>query len=323
MLKLRSLAVVLALPLAVSAADPALLQLMMPDAKVIAGLRVNQAKNSLFGQYVLSHMQIDSAGFQKFASETGFDPRADVSEIVMASSWKSGAPGNGWIVAARGTFDVPKILSAAQVNAGIVSTYQGVSLITLPSPPNSQLQNAIAFLDATLATMGDLDSVKAAVDRQKSQGPTAGAFSKAQDVSAKNDFWFVTLVAISEFSSVIPNADLGGAMQHNLLAGINQASGGVRFGDAVAVSLEAVARSDKDAQALVDVVKFFAGLVQLNREKNPEAGQVATLLDTLQASTTGNITTISLAIPELQLEQMLQTVQQNHQARKGAALPAN
>jgi hypothetical protein len=32
---------------------------------------------------------------------------------------------------------------------------------------------------------------------------------------------------------------------------------------------------------------------------------VATLLDTLQTSTAGNITTISLAIPEAQLEQLL------------------
>jgi hypothetical protein len=39
---------------------------------------------------------------------------------------------------------------------------------------------------------------------------------------------------------------------------------------------------------------------------------VATLLDTLQTSTAGNTTTISLAIPEQQLEQLLNTAQQTH-----------
>src|SRR5450755_169266 len=71
---------------AFAAADPALLRLLMPDAKVIAGLQVEQTKNSQFGQYVLSHMQVEDAGFKKFIAQTGFDPRRDVTEIVMASN---------------------------------------------------------------------------------------------------------------------------------------------------------------------------------------------------------------------------------------------
>ena len=94
-------------------------------------------------------------------------------------------------------------------------------------------------------------------------------------------------------------------MQGNLFAAINQASGGVRFGDTVTISAEAVTRSEKDAQALVDVVNSSPLLVQSNRQGNPAAGQVATLLDSLQTSTAGNTTTISLAIPEQQLEQLL------------------
>jgi hypothetical protein len=50
--------------------------------------------------------------------------------------------------------------------------------------------------------------------------------------------------------------------------------------------------------------------VQLNRQNNPAAGQVATLLDTLETSTVGNTTTISLAIPERQLEQLLNSARQ-------------
>jgi hypothetical protein len=80
-------------------------------------------------------------------------------------------------------------------------------------------------------------------------------------------------------------------------------------------------RSEKDAQALVDVVKFLAGLVQLNRQNNPAAGQVATLLDTLQTSTSGNTTTISLAVPEQQLEQLLNSA--HEKPARAAALRVN
>ena len=178
--------------------------------------------------------------------------------------------------------------------------------MTHAASSSSQVATAFAFLGTTTALAGDITSVKAAIDRKQSNAPTdSNVLTKAQQVSANNDFWFVTLVPLSNFSGAIPDSNLSGAMQGNLLAAINQASGGIRFGDTVTISAEAVTRSEKDAQALVDVVKFFAGLVQLNRQNNPAAGQVATLLDTLQTSTTGNTTTISLAIPEQQLEQLL------------------
>ena len=313
MIKLRSLAVLLALPLGAFAADPTLLQMVMPDSQVVAGLEVTQAKSSLFGQYVLSHLSVNDTKFEQFTSQTGFDPTHDVSEIVIASNWKPNTPDNRWLVLAHGTFNVTKITAAAQANGSVSGLYQGVNLLTHAASSNSQVASAIAFLNTTTALAGDVASVKAAIDRKQSNAPTDGTvFNKAQQASANNDFWFVTLVPLSNFSGAIPDANLSGAMQGNLFAAINQASGGIRFGDTVTISAEAVTRSEKDAQALVDVVKFFAGLVQLNRENNPVAGQVATLLDTLQTTTAGNTTSISLAIPEQQLEQLLNNAHEGH-----------
>jgi hypothetical protein len=306
MTKLYRLAVLLVAPMGAFAADPTLLQMVMPDAQVVSGLQVDQAKNSVFGAYVLSHLSVNELKLEQFTAQTGFDPRSDVNEIVMASNWKANTPDNRWIVLAHGTFNVAKITSAALANGGNPALYQGVNLVTHVARSNSQVETAIAFLDSNTAMAGDLVSVKAAIDRKQSNAPAdSNVLNKAQEVSAKNDFWFVTLVPLSNFSGAIPNPNLSGAMNGNLLAAVNQASGGIRFGDTVTLSAEAITRSEKDAQALVDVVKFFAGLVQLNRQKDPAAGQVATLLDTLQATATGNITTISLAIPEQQLEQML------------------
>jgi hypothetical protein len=317
MTKFRSLAVLLAMPLGAFAADPALLQMVTPDSQVVAGLQVTQAKGSLLGQYVLSHLSLNDTKLQEFTSQTGFDPTQDVSEIVIASNWKPNTAANHWLVLADGTFNVAKITAAAQANGSVPSVYQGVNLLTHSAASSSQVATAIVFLGTNTALAGDISSVKAAIDRKQSNAPTDGnVFNKAQQVSANNDFWFVTLVPLSNFSGAIPDPNLSGAMQGNLFAAINQASGGIRFGDTVTISAEAVTRSEKDAQALVDVVKFFAGLVQLNKQNNSTAGQVATLLDTLQTSTSGNTTTISLAIPEQQLEQLLNGVHAH--ARKPA-----
>jgi hypothetical protein len=305
----RLAAVLLALPLGAFAADPALLQMLMPDAQVVAGLQVDSAKSSLFGQYVLSHLSVNDTKLEQFTSETGFDPRHDVSEIVIGSNWKSNTPDNRWIVAAHGAFNIPKITSTAQANGGVIAPYQGINVVTHLSSSDAQVDTVLAFPDSSTALVGDLASVKAAIDRKKSNTPAdAPIVTKAQSVSSGKDFWFVTVVPLSNFSASVPDPNVSGAMKGNLMAAINQTSGGIRFGDTVTISAEAVTRSEKDAQALVDVVKFFAGLVQLNRQKDPTAGQVATLLDALQTSTSGNITSISIAIPEAQLEQLLNSV---------------
>jgi hypothetical protein len=297
-----------------AAADPSLLRLVMPDAKVIAGLQVTQTKNSLFGQFVLSHMQVEDTSFKKFVAQTGFDPRRDVNEILIASNWEQSGSSTRWLVAARGTFDLVHITTAAKANGGTITPFQGVDVLTYAEPNKPEAESGIAFFDSASAVMGDLISVKAAIQRkQSSGGPTSELMGKVRDLSAKNDFWFVTTVPLSEFAGAMPNPNLGGALKGDLLAGIHQASGGVHFGDTVTISGEAVTRSDKDAQALVDVFRFLAGMIQLNSQNNQVAGQVSTLLDSMDLKTAGNVMTMSLVIPEQQLEQMLNTVRQQGQ----------
>ena len=314
MLKLRNFGTLtLALQVtAFAAVDPGLLRLVMPDAKVIAGLQVRETKNSLFGQYVLSHMQIEDAAFKKFIAQTGFDPRREQS-----------TPQSRWLVAAKGSFNLAQITAGAKTYGGTVTDFQGVGILTYseetkPQDATPEVQSGIAFFDSSSAVMGDLASVKAAIQRkQNGAAPTGDLLGKVRDLSAKNDFWFVTTVPISEFAGAMPNPNLSGAMKGDLLAAIHQASGGIRFGDTVTISGEAITRSDKDAQALMDVFRFLASLIQLNTENNKVAGQVSTLLDTMDLKTAGNVMTMSLAIPEQQLEQLLNTMhQERSQAHK-------
>ena len=232
MLKLTNSVLALALSqAAVFAADPGLLRMLMPDAKVVAGIQVDSGKTSAFGQYVLSRMQLDDENFKKFIADTGFDPRKDVTEILMASNW-SGEVNARWLVLARGVFNSARITSAVQANGGAVSLFQGVNLLSSVPATNNQPASAIAFLNSSEAAMGDPDSVKAAIQRYQtsSSAPASLGTKKVQDVMAHNDFWFITLVPVSEFAGAMPEANLGQAMKGNLLQAVNQASGGIKFG---------------------------------------------------------------------------------------------
>jgi hypothetical protein len=307
MRKLRFLLPVLTLAIlpGLRAADPGLLRLVMPDAKVVAGLQVDRTRDSQFGQFVLSHMQLDDPAFQQFVSQTGFDPRKDVKELLIASNWKSTTGSPNWVVMAKGNFDLAKMQHAADANGAVVTSYQGASIYSFAGKGSPDSDNAIAFLDTATAVMGDAASVKAAIQRkQTGAAASSDLMGKAKDLSAKNDFWFVTLVPLSQFDLALPAPNGNSPMNNNMFMAINQASGGIRFGDTVMISADIVARSDKDALALVDVVKFVVGMLQQNRQSNAVAGQVSDMIDPLETKTLGNTMSMSLAIPEQQLERL-------------------
>ena len=302
--------------IAALAADPGLLGLVMPNAKVVAGIQVDQAKLSPFGRYVLSHMQPDDAAFQKFVKDTNFDPRRDLTEVVMASSADSNIA-NHWVVLARGTFDAKAIVNAARLNGGTITQFRGIEILSSSAASKEAGDSVIGFLDHTSAAMGDPDSVKAVIDRYKSS-PSAQAalLGKVKDVSGKYDFWFTTLAPISEFAGVMPDPGLGKALQGNLFQSIQQATGGLKFGPNVLFSMEAVARSDKDASALVDVVRFVSEMIQSNRGKNGAPSEVSTLVDNLNINSAGNVMTMSLTVPEPQLERLLESARTPKQTAK-------
>ncbi|MBV8817088.1 MAG: hypothetical protein JO022_01955 [Acidobacteriaceae bacterium] len=290
------------------AADPVLLALVMPDAKAVAGVRVAQAKTSAFGQYVLTHMQPDDASFTQFMTRTGFDPRRDLTEIVMASNATADLSSH-FLVVARGSFDVPKITTAAKQNGAQLSAFMGVNIVSSGTPSTNGGDTVVGFPDDSTALMGDARNVQAAIQRYLNKSIASFSVSpfvlQLQRLSAANDFWFLTLAPLSEFASVMPDPNLGQAMNGKLFQAISQVSGGVKFGSNVQIGMEAVCRSEKDAQALAELVRFIVGLMDTNKPASGNgAAQASTLLDNLKLSTTGSTTTISLAVPESTLEQI-------------------
>ena len=63
-------------------------------------------------------------------------------------------------------------------------------------------------------------------------------------------------------------------------------------------------------------MKFVVGMLQQNRQSNGVAGQVSGMLDPLETKTEGNTMSMSLAIPEEQLERLF-----NNVARPGRTAP--
>ena len=272
------------LPLAIlplqAAVDPALLSLVMPDATVVAGVRVDQAQNSPLGRYLISQMKLD-AQREKLLASTGFDPLRDLQEIVLAST-----AGNRSVVLAKGVFQPGRISAAAGLLGAPTTTYKGIQLL------GANGDSSVAFLDASTIAVGNTAAVRGTIDRQGSLYNGALAQS-IRDASGTYDAWFAAATPSDLMSGRIPQ---GSQVPARMLQTIHQIAGGLRFGStSVSVAADAVTGSPQDAQALADVLRFLAGMATLDANTAP-------LLQSLQFSAAGSSTHIALEIPEKDVE---------------------
>jgi len=307
---------------AAPAVDPTMLNYVMPDARVVGGINVTTAMTSPFGQYLLSRIQTEDKDFQQFIDLTGFDPRRDLSEIVFASPGQHGQK-TGMVVV-RGTFQISKILALATQHNQTVTSYNGADVII--NAHSGTDSGWVAFLNGSLALAGDTASVKGALDRRGASGLKADLSAQAQALSSRYQAWFLSTVPVNELTGRVPEVtgSAPAAPRGDFFQGVQQVSGGALFGTQVELSLNATTRSDRDAQALADVVRFLAGMVQQNQDK-PEAANLAKILDTLDLKTAGPVTTITLSIPEADLEKLLQSKQPQaggHVRRHRPGVPA-
>jgi hypothetical protein len=289
-------AFLLATTAAPAAVDPALLDLVMPDAQVLAGMQVQHSLASPFGQYFLTQIP-DNDGVTKFAAATGLDLRRDVREILVASVGGTLGAGsaNPGLILVRGTFQPDRIAALATLAGSSVTSWNGLVVIT---PPQNAAGTSFAFLDSSTLAIGDRASVQAAVARNAANAVFAGPLAQqAQIASGANDAWVTTLTPLAQFMKGV-NTPVPPALLQTV-AGI---SAGVHF-DAGAVTLqgEISTPSEKDAQSMADTLKFLAAMLQANKNQNPQA---AVLLQSAQFTTVGPVMRMSLSVPEQQMEQI-------------------
>src|ERR1017187_2703982 len=204
---------------ALSAADPQLLNLVMPDAKVLAGVNVEQAKGTQFGQYVLNQLQTHDAQMQQLVALTSFDPRRDVSELLVASDGVAGSKTG--LALARGSFDIAKITAAATIAGAATEVYNGFTIL---KDPKDQLAG-IAFLDATRVAAGDIASVKGAIDRLNTRQALPVAVTlKVNPWSLSQDAWGITTVPPD---SLVPAGQGTQNPMFNVGKSVQAAAGGV------------------------------------------------------------------------------------------------
>lgn len=278
------------------AADPRLLGLVMPDAKVLAGVNVDQAKATPFGVYVLGQIAPQDQGLQQLATLLGFDPRRDVSELLVASTAVAGHTG---LAVARGVFDPAKIAAAALLAGAKSENYNGINILEDPKQANG-----VAFLDPTLVVVGDVANVKAAIDRNTQNTPSVlpGALSSQVSLwSQTEDAWVVANVPPSLLKLSPDAPQVPGLTGQSAFAAVQQIAAGIKFGSIVALTAQARTDTAQNAANMAGAMQFLANLAQTQTAQNPQAGA---LLKSLTVSAQDVNVNIGLSLPADQFEQL-------------------
>jgi hypothetical protein len=270
-----------------AAVDPSLLDLVTPDTKVLYGIQVQQTLASAFGQYALSQLPTGGAGMLQFATATGFDLKRDLHEILVASP-SPAAGSTAWnasLILARGTFQADKFTALAQITGASVTAYRGFQIVTPQQPGNP----SFTFLDSSTLAIGIEPVLQNTIDRRAARSTFSGPLvEKAQIASSVSDAWFATVTPLAQ---LVPS---GSPVPATIIDAVAESWGSLHFDESgVTITAEALTHSASEAKALADVLRIVAAMV-----KGPQAPQI----QNAQFSADGQVTRVTLTIPEQYLE---------------------
>lgn len=261
------------------AADPQLTALVMPGAKVLAGVNVEQAKTTPFGQYVIGRVEQNDEALRRLMEATGFDPRRDIAEVLLASTGQPAGSHPPGLALVRGTFDVATISEAARANGGEVETRDGGTILSGPAR-----RGAVAILNSSIAIAGQEADVLAALDRISTPTLLDPALAvQVNRLSTTHDAWVVSLVA-PPIKGLPVNT-------------IESTTLGIKFGANVDLSGEALTTTDQNADTLAATIRMFAAIAGANSRSS-----AAALLQGLNVTADARTVRLSLSIPEAQVE---------------------
>jgi len=263
-----------------------------------------------------------NAEIDKFKTQTGIDARSFES-IAVGMRYQHPSPNittTDTIVVARGTFSSGALLAAARLATQgkyQEEKYNGATLYIFKIQDQVKMlglfnmrvgEVAAAALDANTLALGEPQSVRAALDANKTPSRINNDLIQLA-MRAPN--------ALMGFSANVPTsltatADFGNAEISKIVGSIRQAYGAVST-TANGFDLLTVARTEKpdQAQALSETLgalKQFGGM--LVTQLPPETGKLAqTALDSLKIAAAGNETSISFELRQADISTLMRVLQ--------------
>ncbi len=265
--------------------DNVLVQLVPPDSVSLFGARMQQLKATPLFRQLLAQQKLTE--LDRFTMETGFDPRRDVRDLLIAWGNSTGSS----VLLARGTFHLsPDAL--AKVKDAHRSQYRGYTIWSSGSD-----EAGFCIMDPTLAIAGSVSSLRRSLDQYQSSHKTTAAslLERAYAVPAEEQIWAVSIGGADFLAEHFPA--LGGAANFSqILRGLENTSFQADLSKGFQGTVQGTCRTSADAKNLSDAARGLIGFGRLNVPDNhPEMLQ---LWDGIQVQQDQKQIHISANIPQ-------------------------
>jgi len=326
----KLLALAAGLPGLAAAADPDIMNLIMPEATSVFEIKVAKimaspigiAIGEAFHQGMTSQLKAELAKSQteyreQIAALGNLDWSREVQDIVVAGGTTKSAPR---LLIVRTSVDL-KRLQSLNIFAGATADYEGVPILASAKPGNG----VAAFLDNSIVLLGEMADVQSAIRRrgQHTQLPAALAAKVAK--YSQYDIWGVTtgiLAAPPLAGPAVANPAAAKVAQY--LAQLAGVDCGLSFSPDFDLSAAIEARTEKGAAEMAEGLRWLTSTVRTQAKSAGNNGG----LEGFKYQQTGRRILVSLHVPEEKLRAGLQQMRASYpppaaSAQAPSARPSN
>jgi hypothetical protein len=298
------------------AADPEMMNLVMPDASVVMEINIAKIMASPIGlamgeaihQGIAKQTQADLAKSkpefkEQIALIANIDWSREVRDVLIAGGTTKSSP---MLMIVRSSLD-PARIRALQAFTGDMAGYEGVPILASSKPGNG----VIAFLDNGIVVIGQMSDVKSAIGRRNQ--PAALPAALAAQVAKYNsyDIW---AAATGTFPAPAPLAgpaakSPAGAEAAQYLAKVAGFNGGLSLSPDFELAADVEARTEKAAAEMAEGLRWLNSAV---KSQAKSAGQAGSGVEGLKYQVDGKHVLLSLHVPEEQIRaglRQMRTVQ--------------
>jgi len=153
--------------------DSRLVSMIPADTIALAGIRMEELRSTPVYQKLMAAQRLTQ--FDDLTAQTGFDPRKDVRELLIASNGKDNS-----LLLARGTFRLRPSQGVQQ------TSYHGYTIW-------SKQDSGVGVIDESTAVAGHLTAVRSALDQYKSgkSGVDPELLTRARAIGHEYQMWSV------------------------------------------------------------------------------------------------------------------------------------
>jgi hypothetical protein len=249
--------------------DPALEALIPADTVYLFGANVERLRQTPVYQKLT---QLALPEVDRFARETGVDPRRDIQEVLACSN------GTGMVTLLRGSFNARNLEPKLQARGVPRIVWKDHALYGTE-------EAALTFLSPSTAAGGSTPVLKSMIDARDGKHGVPGALRPLLEAIPEQDqMWAVSAGGLPGFrTGGVEGSRLGDIAQ--MLRGIQAVLLGVDFSKGLHLTARLDCRSENDARHIHDALRGAIGMARLSTPDNqPELLQVYDAIQVVQGN---------------------------------------